>query len=287
MTNQTTQNVAAERESVRSSDWLGGTEQEPRADSTKDPGVERSRRRKPRWKPMDVVYLGNHRKPRGLVLEVHWWERSKRWTYTVWSESEGNHHGVDESWAMTQREWLDWLDGFYDELTGKQMREYKEAAKAPLVEPASWTGFRQRYADTGDPWLPWTPAGRAAEADGVPEKPCEQSGAVPPSDGGHEPTQTPDAKRAAGSLHRDCSAKITQRQLESILINEGIIQAAAIEDPYGYDGGKTELAVTIATQQINELISPNGPGSAAAGAKPLPSVAAGGSAPGHDRQENL
>ena len=70
-------------------------------------------------------------------------------------------------------------------------------------------------------------------------------------------TQTPDAKRAAGSLHRDCSAKITQRQLESILINEGIIQAAAIEDPYGYDGGKTELAVTIATQQINELISPN------------------------------
>ena len=33
--------------------------------------------------------------------------------------------------------------------------------------------------------------------------------------------------------------------------------------------------------------SSNGPGSAAAGAKPLPSAAAGGSAPGHDRQENL
>lgn len=55
-----------------------------------------------------------------------------------------------------------------------------------------------------------------------------------------------------------CSAKITQRQLESILINEGIIQAAAIEDPEGYDGGRTELAMTIATQQINEIISPNG-----------------------------
>lgn len=53
------------------------------------------------------------------------------------------------------------------------------------------------------------------------------------------------------------SAKITQRQLENILINEGIIQAAAIDDPEGYDGGITELAVTIATQQINELISTN------------------------------
>lgn len=57
------------------------------------------------------------------------------------------------------------------------------------------------------------------------------------------------------------SAKITQRQLESILINEGIIDAAAIEDPEGYDGGKTELAMTIVTQQINELISPDAKGS--------------------------
>jgi hypothetical protein len=53
------------------------------------------------------------------------------------------------------------------------------------------------------------------------------------------------------------TTEITQRQLESILINEGIIQAAAIEDPEVYDGGKTELSMTIATQQINELLSPN------------------------------
>ena len=51
------------------------------------------------------------------------------------------------------------------------------------------------------------------------------------------------------------SPKITQRQLETILINEGVIQAAAIEDPEGYDGGKTELAMTIATQQINECLA--------------------------------
>ena len=59
------------------------------------------------------------------------------------------------------------------------------------------------------------------------------------------------------SLASGGSAKITQRQLESILKNNGIIQAAAIEDPEGYDGGKTELAMRIATQQINEQFSPN------------------------------
>lgn len=48
--------------------------------------------------------------------------------------------------------------------------------------------------------------------------------------------------------------KITQGQLGSILINGGIIQAAAIEDPDGYDGGKIALAVTNATQQINGLL---------------------------------
>jgi hypothetical protein len=53
--------------------------------------------------------------------------------------------------------------------------------------------------------------------------------------------------------------KITQRQLEGILITEGIISASSIEDPYGYDGGRTELAMTIATQRINELLSTGPP----------------------------
>lgn len=47
---------------------------------------------------------------------------------------------------------------------------------------------------------------------------------------------------------------IRQSQLEAILISAGIIQREAIEDPYGYDGGKTELAMTVATQEINELM---------------------------------
>ena len=67
-----------------------------------------------------------------------------------------------------------------------------------------------------------------------------------------------DICKPAGSLAAPAgSAKITQRQLETILINEGIIQAAAIENPENYDGGCTELAMTIATQQINELLSLN------------------------------
>ncbi len=45
--------------------------------------------------------------------------------------------------------------------------------------------------------------------------------------------------------------KITPRQLASILIKEGIVQAAAIEDPEGYDRGKTVIAITKATHQIN------------------------------------
>ena len=72
-----------------------------------------------------------------------------------------------------------------------------------------------------------------------------------------KPDVTEQPQTPATSAQRSGSAKITQRQLETILINEGIIQASAIEDPYGYDGGKTELAMTIATQQINELLSPN------------------------------
>ena len=53
-----------------------------------------------------------------------------------------------------------------------------------------------------------------------------------------------------------CSA-ITQAQLEEILIHEGIISGDAIEDPYGYDGGITELRVSIATREINALMRHN------------------------------
>ena len=52
----------------------------------------------------------------------------------------------------------------------------------------------------------------------------------------------------------DNTPSIKQLQIEGILIEEGIIEAAAIEYPEGYDGGKTKLAMQRATHQINKLI---------------------------------
>ena len=48
--------------------------------------------------------------------------------------------------------------------------------------------------------------------------------------------------------------KITLKQLEEILIGIGIIQAEAIEDPIGYDEGRTKTATFIAMQEINKLL---------------------------------
>ena len=53
------------------------------------------------------------------------------------------------------------------------------------------------------------------------------------------------------------SRLITQKQLEEILMHEGIIPYDAIERPEYYDGGKIELAVSCATRAINELLSAN------------------------------
>ena len=59
---------------------------------------------------------------------------------------------------------------------------------------------------------------------------------------------------ARGSLAAMPCSAITQAQLEEILIHEGIIRGDAIEDPFGYDGGMTELRVSIATREINALL---------------------------------
>lgn len=61
------------------------------------------------------------------------------------------HGGVHR--PMTREQWLDWLEGFRDELTGREFRECREAAMRDFVEPAEWTNYRKRYAETGSPWL--------------------------------------------------------------------------------------------------------------------------------------
>lgn len=99
---------------------------------------------------MDVAFADNRRNPRRLVLEVN--REYPNHCYTTCSESDGVGSHSDYS-LRTLEEWLIWLDRFSDELTGRELRECKAAARAPFTEPKSWTDFRKRYADTGDPWM--------------------------------------------------------------------------------------------------------------------------------------
>lgn len=104
-----------------------------------------------RWKVMDVAWADNIRNPRCLVVEVN--PKYPGHCYTTCSQSDGIGSHSDHS-LRTQEEWLKWLERFSDDLTGRELREAREAALAPFVEPPSWAGFRERYKLTGDPWLP-------------------------------------------------------------------------------------------------------------------------------------
>ena len=101
---------------------------------------------------MDVAFGDTLLRPRRLILEAKWSDERAA-TYATCSESDGVGYHSDFS-LRTLDEWLVWVDRFEEDLTGRQIREAKDAAKAPFVEPPSWAGFRQRYAETGDPWLP-------------------------------------------------------------------------------------------------------------------------------------
>lgn len=103
-----------------------------------------------RWKPMDVAFGDNLRNPRRLILEVS--EKYEHSRYTTCSESGGIGSRSDYS-LRTKEEWLAWVERFSDDLTGRELREAKEAVNATFVEPDSWAAFRKRYEETGDPWL--------------------------------------------------------------------------------------------------------------------------------------
>jgi hypothetical protein len=103
-----------------------------------------------RWKPMDVAFGDNLLRPRRLILEVS--AKYECCRYNTCSESGGVGYHSEHS-LMTLEEWLTWLSRFSDELTGRQMREAREAAQAPFTEPQYWTDFRERYRLTGDPFI--------------------------------------------------------------------------------------------------------------------------------------
>jgi hypothetical protein len=98
---------------------------------------------------MDVAFADNIRRPRRLILEVN--PKSPSCLYTTCSEDGfGTGHN---SCLMSLDEWLRWIESFRDELTGKEIRDAIEAAKAPFVEPQGWVEFRTRYQETGNPWI--------------------------------------------------------------------------------------------------------------------------------------
>ena len=115
-----------------------------------------------KWKLMDVVFGDNLQRPRRLIIEVHpptgTGNFDKWWSYTTCSES-GGVGTLSETSIRTREEWLKWVDRFSEDLTGREIREAKEYALAPFAEPQCWTDFRNRYAETGDPWIrePVTP----------------------------------------------------------------------------------------------------------------------------------
>lgn len=120
-----------------------------------------------KWKMMDVAYGDNIRKPRRLIVEVN--PKYPSHCYTTCSELDGIGSHSDYS-LRTLDEWLAWIEKFRDELTGKEIREAIEAAKTPFVEPQSWSDFRKRYTETGDPWIRETPRTPNAELSGQPPK---------------------------------------------------------------------------------------------------------------------
>ena len=109
-----------------------------------------------RWKPMDMAFGDNLHGPRKLILEAHppsgTGPLEKWWTYTTCGESGGVGY-LSETSLRTKEEWLQWVDRFSDDLTGRELREAKDAARATFVEPQYWLDFRKRYAETGDPWI--------------------------------------------------------------------------------------------------------------------------------------
>ena len=50
---------------------------------------------------------------------------------------------------------------------------------------------------------------------------------------------------------------LTKEELANVLTHEGLVNYDAIEDPIGFDNGRTELAVLVATREINDIIVQN------------------------------
>lgn len=105
-----------------------------------------------RWKIMDLAFGDNLICPRRLIVDVHP-EYYPRLCYTTLCERGGGCGSNGEFSLRTLPEWLEWVERFRDEKTGREMREVIEAAKAPFIEPQEWVEIRKRFAETGNAFI--------------------------------------------------------------------------------------------------------------------------------------
>ena len=111
--------------------------------------------RMPRWKMMDVVYLHRRWKPRALIVGIFRGAKDpNEIRYDVITESLGNG-SEGEFWTVTRDEWIEGMEWLRDEVTPRQWRESMAFLDEEFVEPKEWGEFRQRWEETGDPFLPF------------------------------------------------------------------------------------------------------------------------------------
>lgn len=99
---------------------------------------------------MEIYYQDTLRKPRVLIVELRSENDIQRADIGL-SESGGLSYRLDN--VMTREQWLEWVQKFRDDLTGRELREILEHESAPFVWPQCWNEFRDRYAATGNAFL--------------------------------------------------------------------------------------------------------------------------------------
>lgn len=111
-------------------------------------------------KLFDVFYRDNLHRSRGLVVEIY----AHHLTLISESGGESSLRLPPSKWQlMDLAEWEKFADHMSDDITPREMREYKEAARGPFEWPKVWREFKERYETTGNAYLGEPPHGRLTE----------------------------------------------------------------------------------------------------------------------------
>ena len=67
---------------------------------------------------------------------------------------------------------------------------------------------------------------------------------------------TPETQKTTNSV-TGCSVSATAKSLGDLLRKYAVIDAAALDDPEGYDGGLTQLRIRLVAEELHSYYSPN------------------------------